>query len=387
MNIPIKRTIERVPGGIMIVPLLVGAVINTAAPGTPKFFGSFSAALFSSGSLTILAVFYVCMGSTIHLRQASYIVKKGGALFLTKVVVAVVIGIVLGHFLGELPVSSGFFAGVSTLAVVAAFNDTNGGLYMALMGQYGKSEDVGAYSIMSIESGPFLTMLTLGAAGLSAFPWPTLLGAILPLLAGIALGNLDSQMRDFLAGAVPVMIPFFGFALGTGIDLTTIWRAGVLGILLGLAVVVISGLFLLFADKLTGGTGVAGLSAASTAGNGAAVPAIVAAANPAYLPAARPATLLVATSVVVTSICVPFVAAGWASRVNRRNKDMAVVEGVDASGADTNPEVSDGHPPTAKDEQPPARSAEHRDHSSRTADHGPSSTSSSPRRCHGDAPS
>ncbi|SDO33992.1 2-keto-3-deoxygluconate permease [Paenibacillus sp. yr247] len=33
---------------------------------------------------------------------------------------------------------------------------------MALMGQFGKKEDVGAYSIMSLESGPFLTMITLG---------------------------------------------------------------------------------------------------------------------------------------------------------------------------------------------------------------------------------
>ncbi len=50
------------------------------------------------------------------------------------------------------PISSGLFAGLSTLAVVAAMNDTNGGLYMALMGQYGRSEDVGAYTIMSLES-------------------------------------------------------------------------------------------------------------------------------------------------------------------------------------------------------------------------------------------
>ena len=62
-------------------------------------------------------------------------------------------------FLGEQPVTTGWFAGISTLAVVAAFNDTNGGLYMALMKQYGSAEDAAAYSVMSIESGPFFTML------------------------------------------------------------------------------------------------------------------------------------------------------------------------------------------------------------------------------------
>ena len=68
----------------------------------------------------------------------------------------------------EAPVAGGALAGLSTLAVVAAFNDTNGGLYMALMGQFGQPRDVAAYTIMSIESGPFLTMVTLGVAGLSS---------------------------------------------------------------------------------------------------------------------------------------------------------------------------------------------------------------------------
>jgi 2-keto-3-deoxygluconate permease len=340
MNVPIKRSIERVPGGMMIVPLLIGALFNTLAPQTPTFFGSFTGALFSDGALTILAVFYVCMGATIEVRSTPYIVRKGGALFLTKVIVAVVVGVILGHFLGETPVNGGFFAGLSTLAVVAAMNDTNGGLYMALMGQFGRGEDVGAYSIMSIESGPFLTMLTLGAAGLSAFPWQALLGAIIPLLAGIILGNLDRDLRRFLSGDVPVMIPFFAFALGAGIDLSSIWRAGVIGILLGLAVVVVTGIFLFAADKVTGGTGTAGLAAASTAGNAAAVPAIVAAANPAYKPAAAQATLLVATSVVVTAVCVPFLTAWWARRTGApsaaESPEGAATEVIE-SGADTDP--------------------------------------------------
>ena len=40
------------------------------------------------------------------------------------------------ELLGEAPVVGGAFAGISTLAIVAAMNDTNGGLYLALMGQF-----------------------------------------------------------------------------------------------------------------------------------------------------------------------------------------------------------------------------------------------------------
>ncbi|MGJ8523612.1 2-keto-3-deoxygluconate permease [Carnimonas sp. R-84981] len=313
IQIPIKHTVEKVPGGMMLVPLLLGAIIATFVPWLPSYFGSFTNALFT-GSLPMLAVFYVCMGANINVKSTPYILKKGGALFITKVSVAVVIGVIAGRLLGESAVSSGVFTGVSALALVAALNDTNGGLYMALMEQYGRKEDAGAYSIMSLESGPFLTMLTLGIAGLSAFPWQTLIGSILPLVAGMLLGNLDHEMRKFLSQAVPVMIPFFALALGASLDLSQVWQSGLLGLLLGVAVVIVSGVPLYWVDRLSGGTGLAGVSAANTAGNAAAVPAIVAAANPIYAPVAQSATMLVAACVVVSSIVSPLLVGVIAKR-------------------------------------------------------------------------
>src|SRR3954468_11576513 len=145
-QLKIKRAIERIPGGMMIVPLLLGCAVRSAAPELPQFFGSFTGALFT-GALPILAVFYVCMGASISIESTPLIVKKGGSLFLGKILCGVFAGIVLGQWLGVKPVESGFFTGISTLAVVAALNDTNGGLYMALMGEYGKPQEVAAYSI------------------------------------------------------------------------------------------------------------------------------------------------------------------------------------------------------------------------------------------------
>ena len=85
-QIHIKRAIERVPGGMMIVPLLIGSLIATFMPGMPKFFGSFTNALFT-GALPILAVFYVCMGASIgmalgmekaHRRQGNAVPDQKG---------------------------------------------------------------------------------------------------------------------------------------------------------------------------------------------------------------------------------------------------------------------------------------------------------------------
>jgi 2-keto-3-deoxygluconate permease len=315
----IKATIERIPGGMMIVPLLLGAIITTLFPTMAKTFGSFTGALMT-GSLPILAVFYVCMGATINFKATPYILKKGGTLLATKILTAMAVGFIAAQFLGDGMISSGFFAGISVLAIVAAMNDTNGGLYMALMGQFGKKEDVGAYSVMSLESGPFFTMITLGVAGLAAFPWQTFVGAILPLIVGMILGNLDKDMREFLGKAVPVLVPFFAFALGAGLNLQTVWKAGFLGILLGVSVVLVTGITLLFTDRLIGGNGIAGLSAASTAGNAAGVPAAVAAANAAYAPLVPSATALVASCVIVTAILVPVVTAWYAKRIGVKSQ-------------------------------------------------------------------
>ncbi len=317
MRIPIKRSIERIPGGFMLVPLLAGAVAHTFLPHAARFFGSFTGALFE-GALPILAVFYVCVGSSIPVRSLGQVVKRGGALLGTKIALGIAAGLILGHFLGNDPVRAGWFAGVSTLAVVAAFNDTNGGLYMALMSQYGTAEETAAYSVMGLESGPFLTMVTLGVAGLATFPWPTLLGAVLPMLFGMLVGNLDEELRAFLAQATPVMIPFFAFALGATLNLKQVWGAGLVGIGLGLAVLTISGVALLVVDRLCGGTGLAGIGAATTAGNAAAVPALVAAANHRYAEAAAPATVLVASSVIVTTMLAPLATAWWAVRVRKK---------------------------------------------------------------------
>ena len=311
MAIGIKAGMEKVPGGLMLIPLLVGAVIHTVAPDAGTFFGSFTGALFT-GLAPILGVFYVCLGATLDVKATPYIAKKGGTLLGSKIAFAAIVGIVLGRFMGEAPISGGLLSGLSVLAVVAALSDTNGGLYMSLMGQFGRNRDVGAYSVMSLESGPFITMLILGIAGLSAFPWQALVGAILPLALGMLLGNLDPSMRKFLAPAVPALIPFLGLTLGLTINLTAVWQAGLLGLALGLFVVFAGGAVLLLADKLSRGDGIAGLAAATTAGNAAVVPVIVAQANPAYAQAAPSATVLVAASVVVTAILCPLVTVFWA---------------------------------------------------------------------------
>ncbi|MCY7781309.1 MULTISPECIES: 2-keto-3-deoxygluconate permease [Bacillus] len=314
----IKAAIDKIPAGLMLVPLFIGSLIRTLFPEafeSQTFTHSFTGGLLT-GTTALLGGFYLCLGSTIRFNATGYVLKKGGALWFGKIGTTFAIALLIKSIF---PDQNNLFLGLSALAIVAAFSDTNGAIYMALMGQLGKKkEDIAAYSIMSIESGPFFTMLILGIAGLASFPISAFVFTLLPLLVGMILGNLDEKMRDFLSKGEDVFIPLLGLAIGAGINLTNVVKAGLSGIFLGIAVVIITGVALFILDRITGGDGVGGLAASNTAGNAAAVPLSLAAVNPIYNEVAVSATLQVSAAVIVTAILSPVLTVWYAKRVEKR---------------------------------------------------------------------
>ncbi|WP_133578758.1 2-keto-3-deoxygluconate transporter [Aureibacillus halotolerans] len=316
----IMKTVEKVPGGLMLVPLFLGALIQTFAPLSGEFFGSFTNGLLT-GTVPILAVWFFCMGAGISLKSTGIVLRKSGTLVVTKIAVAWVVAIVAAQFLPEGGIQSGLFAGMSVLTLVAAMDMTNGGLYAALMQQYGTKEEAGAFVLMSLESGPLMTMVILGSTGLAVFEPQAFIGAVLPFLIGFILGNIDPDCREFFGRATQTMIPFFGLALGFSIDLGVILQTGIAGILLGVAVIIITGIPLVLADKfIGGGDGTAGIAASSTAGAAVANPMIIATMIPEFMPIAEAATALIAASVIVTSIIVPIITAYWSQTMKQRNR-------------------------------------------------------------------
>ena len=310
----IKQAVDRIPGGLMLVPLFLGALCHTFFPGAGKYFGSFTNGLIT-GTVPILAVWFFCMGAGIDVRATGTVLRKSGTLVLTKIAVAWVVAMIAVNMLPVDGITKGFFAGLSTLALVAAMDMTNGGLYAALMKQYGSDDEAGAFVLMSIESGPLVSMIILGSSGAASFEPQLFVGAVLPFLVGFVLGNLDTELRGFFGQATQTMIPFFAFALGNTIDLFVIGKTGFLGLGLGVVVIIITGIPLILADKfIGGGNGTAGIAASSTAGAAVSNPVIIATMKPEFAAIAPAATALVATSVIVTSVLVPMLTAWWSKR-------------------------------------------------------------------------
>ena len=220
--------------------------------------------------------------------------------------------------------------GLSALAIIAAASNSNGALFGALTKTYGSESDQGAVAIISLNDGPFLTMVAMGTAGLASIPYMTLVASIVPLLLGIILGNLDPHMRKCLSNGGEVTIMVLGFALGANMSLQQVAKGGVSGIILGLITVFIGGVFNIFFDKLTGGSGIAGSAISSVGGNAVATPAALAAVDATLAETAAIATPQVAAAVVVTAIICPFMT-NWISKRNGNKKKATfsqIEEGV-----------------------------------------------------------
>jgi 2-keto-3-deoxygluconate permease len=312
----ILKTINKIPGGLMVVPLFIGMLVNTFTPNLLKI-GGFTEALSSVGYPTILGMYLFTVGTKMTLRTAPRMLKRGFGIMGAKVGIATLIAVTVGKLFG------GNIFGFTTLALLVAMSDTNGGMFMALTSVMGDKEDAGTYVAQSIETGPFLTMLILVGAGLATIPWMTMVSVIAPIAAGAVLGNLDKDMREFFGQHEAIIVPFMAFTLGQTINLSSVVTAGLPGVVLGVVVMVVTGTVCILADLLLGGSGIAGAAASSTAGNAAAVPKAVALADPSYAAIAPAATVQVAASVIMTAILTPLLTSFVYKRVQQRRAAQA----------------------------------------------------------------
>ncbi|MDR1731820.1 MAG: 2-keto-3-deoxygluconate permease [Synergistaceae bacterium] len=296
------KMVQKVPGGLMVVPLLLGSLISLFFPNLLKV-GGLTTATFATGASSFIGCSLFCVGSQINIIELGTPIKRSIVLLIAKFCAGFIPTLIVSTLFGPDGV-----LGITPLMLLAAVTNSNGGLYLGLMAEYGDENDLAAQSLLGINDGPFLTLLGMGLAGLANFDIVALLASIGPLLVGIVLGNLDRDIAAFFKPGIGMTIPFLAFCLGTGVNLTNIAKGGAVGIALGLLTIVLSFLFVVSADKfILRRPGYAGAALCTAAGNAVATPAILGEVSPNLLPQVPEATTAVAAAVIVTVILVPVV--------------------------------------------------------------------------------
>lgn len=295
----ILKSMQKVPGGMLVIPLVLAMLINSFFPHALSI-GSFTTALFKNATQPLLALDMFCAGSQINMKTARVSLAKGGLLTLVKVAVGGCIGLVIGRLAGP----SGIL-GLSVLAILPAMTNSNSSLFAALAEQNGDETDVGALSIIALNNGPLFTMLLMGSSGIASISPISFVAIIVPIIVGFILGNLDADWKDFLKHS-KMLIPFLGFSIGASLNLQNILKAGGPGVLLGFATVLITGLagYLIY-GVFKGSVRAVGAAIGTSAGIAAATPSMIAAIDPAMKAFVSSATVQISASIIVTAVFCP----------------------------------------------------------------------------------
>lgn len=305
-RLPLFAWMQKIPAGLMLVPLTLGVLVNSFAPQVLGI-GGFTQALFKDGALALIALLVFATGAQItgsHNGKAA--AATTGVVLVCKTLIPASLAVALGLLVGIDGV-----LGVSILALLAIMGNSNGALWLAFAGEYGDERDTGAYVASAFDDGPFLALLYLGASGLGDIPVVALVAAVVPFALGLVVGAVDREWTHVLEHVPNVVIPIMSFAVGTGISLSVVLTGGLQGIVLGVLVVFFTGgltyLGYRFVLRRKEKSGI-GFAAGTTAGNAVAVPAVVAAADPRFLSFVPSATAQAASAVLVTAVLAPVVA-------------------------------------------------------------------------------
>lgn len=323
MDLNLLNKMKALPGGLVIIPLVIAVVLATICPSIFQI-GGYVTALFYDGNSCMMGLFLILCGSSINVRQVGLPLYKGVIMTGMKFLLGVILGLAVGKICGP----AGFL-GLTPFVLIAAITNSNGSLYISLSSQFGSATDTGAISILSLNDGPFFTLVALGATGLANIPIDKLIATVVPLLIGFIWGNLDAEFRKSCSIAQPIVTFFMTISIGSKTDISTIITAGASGIVLGLISAATAVIFffvfnLLLPKKERNAMGAA---IGTTALNSAMTPAAVAEADPTMAEFVPMATAQCATASIITLFLCPFITAFFDKMMRKAQKGIYSPEG------------------------------------------------------------
>ena len=322
-DLDLLERMKKIPGGLVIIPLVLAVLIATFFPQAYQI-GGYVTALFYDGNSAMMGFFLIVCGSAINIKQVGMPLYKGVTLTAVKFVVGVALGLAVGALCGP----AGFL-GITPFVWIAAITNSNSSLYISLSSQFGNATDTGAISILSLNDGPFFTLVALGATGLASIPLNSLIATLVPLLIGFIWGNLDAGFRKACATAQPIVTFFMTISIGAKTDIKTIITAGAAGIILGLISAALAVVFFFIFNLLLPRKerNAMGAAIGTTALNSAMPPAAVAEADPSMAQYTDMATAQCATASIVTLFLCPFIVAFFDKLMQKRQAGIYSSEG------------------------------------------------------------
>ena len=264
---------KKIPGGMVLIPMALFAIINTIFPNLWTSLGDMSQALFKSGTLAFAALILFGTGASLNLKTLGETFKRGGSLAIMKLLIGFVFGFAFIQLFGL----DGIW-GINAVAFVACITSANPGTFMGIIQDYGEGADMGNFALLNVITTPAIPLLILSAgAGDISSSLLGIVSVLLPFVLGVILGNLDPKLSKIYGAVTPIALPFMGCCFGSSINLISAVHAGLAGVLLAVIYLILH-LPMLATDKfINHRPGYCSVAMCSVAGIALIVPTMVSA--------------------------------------------------------------------------------------------------------------
>ena len=298
-RVPILNWIKKVPGGLLLVPMVIVSVINTFCPNLVKIGGATEFLFTNTCTMYVVGLMLFFSGTQCMVSQVKEMVKIGGLLCVIKIVIMIAGCVAVQKVFGL----DGFWR-ISLVTFVAVLASTNPGLYMALTS--GNPTALSVFSLLNLLVMPAIPVTALNLASGYAMDWNSVISILIPFLIGMVLGNLDDEIRKMFQSGCTIVLPFMGFCLGGSINLIAAVKAGLGGLLCAVLFYVLTWIPLYWAEKkILKREGLVATAMSSIASFTATVPGIAAAANPVFEPYVETAVAQIALASLITCLVTP----------------------------------------------------------------------------------
>lgn len=223
--IPIHRMLGKIPGGKIIIPLIIGSIIVTICDACGvddpwAQIGSPSMYLFSSKGITIVLGFMLFFtGTQIDVRKMKPMLGRGLPLLILRLGIAYGLSFLFFYLTKDY---DNVWIGISFITFTSCMTSTNAGMFMGLVNPYGDDADYSYFGLLLLTALPAFPMLLIqGVSTSGSVDYMSMISILLPIIFGMILGNVDPSIRKVFKHGNDVVIPFLGFQFGSAIKLGT----------------------------------------------------------------------------------------------------------------------------------------------------------------------
>ena len=273
------KFMRKIPAGTLLIPMLIAALLNTFVPGLFNIGGLTEALFTPKGANYVVGLVSFCSATSIDIKKIASVLKKQGVLLLVKIIVCFVFGYGYISLFGQEGIM-----GVSAIAFIVAICSVNPSVYLAIVSDYGDEDDKVAFGLVGLVCIPAFPMLVYSITNGGSVDWTPIISTIIPIILGMIIGNIDKDMASLFSPGLPLLMPFLGWSVGSGINLVQAVQSGFSGIVITLFyyIVLLPPIYLT-ETKILKFDGMSTLGMSTIAGLSAAMPMMFVSNNPELL--------------------------------------------------------------------------------------------------------